>query len=107
MQTPPQFKAEKPDATIKPSDDRPTAPTHDGQSCTAPPQHAIQQRSEHSKEHTKQKPCIKPTLRKCTPTSLPKIKPHSESAPLLKEDPQHPKPYNTCLTPIHQPEAAP
>ncbi|KAK5622121.1 hypothetical protein CRENBAI_009961, partial [Crenichthys baileyi] len=39
METPPQFKAKKPDATIKPSDVYPTAPTHYGQSRTTQDHH--------------------------------------------------------------------
>ncbi|KAK5614665.1 hypothetical protein CRENBAI_006255 [Crenichthys baileyi] len=38
-QTPPQYKAEKPHAITKPSDARPTAPTHDGQSRIAQDHH--------------------------------------------------------------------
>ncbi|MEQ2256836.1 hypothetical protein ILYODFUR_028201, partial [Ilyodon furcidens] len=80
-ETPPLYKAEKPDATAEPSDACPAAPTHRGQSHHAydhhpmPPQHAIEWRTECSNEHPKQKPCTKPTPCKCIPISPPKRKP--------------------------------
>ncbi|KAK5609323.1 hypothetical protein CRENBAI_011845 [Crenichthys baileyi] len=63
---------------------------------TPTPYHAIQQRTERSKEHPKQKQCTKP-LRKCAPTSLPKIKPPSKVHP-------HEKKTHTIQTQEHMPD---
>ncbi|KAK5609652.1 hypothetical protein CRENBAI_000852 [Crenichthys baileyi] len=78
-QNPPQYEAQKPDASAEPSDARPAAPRPEVRAAThrttAPtPQHTIQRRTECSKEHPEQKLHTKLTLRKCTPTSPPKTK---------------------------------
>ncbi|KAK5602137.1 hypothetical protein CRENBAI_016138 [Crenichthys baileyi] len=100
MATPPQYEAQKPDASAETSDaplphPRPEvrAPTH---RTTAPkPQHAIQRRTECSKEHPEQKLHTKLTLRKCTPTSPPKNKNPPVKRTPTKENPQDPGP-RTC-----------
>ncbi|KAK5614912.1 hypothetical protein CRENBAI_009648 [Crenichthys baileyi] len=62
-----------------------------------PPQHAIQQRTEHSKKPLKQKPCTKPTSHKCVPTSLPKIKSPAKVTP-AKRRPTTSIPKHTSTT---------
>ncbi|XP_047208473.1 early nodulin-75-like [Girardinichthys multiradiatus] len=89
-QTPPQYEAETPDASAEPSDARPAAPTPEVRAAvhrttTPTPQHAIQWRTECSKEHPKQKLHTKPTLRKCAPTSPPKTKPPMKVHPHEKK----------------------
>ncbi|KAK5615064.1 hypothetical protein CRENBAI_006190 [Crenichthys baileyi] len=74
-QTPPQYKDEKLDAIVKPSDACPAAPTHNGQSFTAQDHHHSTPYSRGQKEHPKQKLCTKPKLCKCAPTRLPEISP--------------------------------
>ncbi|MEQ2241973.1 hypothetical protein ILYODFUR_030902, partial [Ilyodon furcidens] len=66
-QTPPHYKAKKPDAITK----KPTlqylhtkARAAPQRTTTPPPQHTIKQRTEHSKKHPKQKPYTKPILHK-------------------------------------------
>ncbi|XP_047219380.1 extensin-like [Girardinichthys multiradiatus] len=106
-QTPPQHKAEKPDATAEPSDARPAiqnmearAVTH--RTTTPTPQHAKQRRTEHSNEHPKQKPCTKPTPCKCAPTSPPKTKapakvhPHEKKTYSIQVQ-EHGRPLYPCL----------
>ncbi|MED6259361.1 hypothetical protein ATANTOWER_021503 [Ataeniobius toweri] len=104
-QTPPQHKAEKPDATAEPSNAHPEAHTHTEaraamHKTTDPtPQHAIKRRTERSNEHPKQKPCTKPTPWKCAPTSPPNTKPPAKVHPcekthsiLVQEHARHPYP---------------
>ncbi|KAK5603457.1 hypothetical protein CRENBAI_006956 [Crenichthys baileyi] len=74
---------------------------------TAPtPRHAIQRRTERSKEHPKQQPCTKPTLCKCALNSPPKTKPPAKVHPhekkthsiQVQEYARHPYPYQKFQT---------
>ncbi|KAK5613130.1 hypothetical protein CRENBAI_001157 [Crenichthys baileyi] len=72
----------------KPKSTKTTAPT---------PQHAIQWRTERSKEHPKQKPCTKPTLCKCPPHQ-----PSKNKAPPRKRTPAKKRP--TASRPKNMPD---
>ncbi|MED6250271.1 hypothetical protein ATANTOWER_028197 [Ataeniobius toweri] len=106
-QTPPQHKAERPNATAKPSDARPAvqntearAATH--RTTTPTPQHAKQRRTVRSHQHPKWKPCTEPTPCKCVPTSPPKKKPPAKVHPREKKThsiqvQEHAQPQCPCL----------
>ncbi|KAK5618819.1 hypothetical protein CRENBAI_010567 [Crenichthys baileyi] len=81
-QTPPQHKAERPDATAKPSDARPAIRNMEARAArnrttTPTPRHAKQRSTVCSNEHPKRNPCTKPQC-KCAPTSPPKTKPNAK-----------------------------
>ncbi|MEQ2289549.1 hypothetical protein AMECASPLE_034228 [Ameca splendens] len=54
-QTPPQYKAKKPDATAKRSDARPAGTTHDGQSRTAQDHHSTTTARNTEEDRTQQR----------------------------------------------------
>ncbi|XP_047245507.1 extensin-like [Girardinichthys multiradiatus] len=110
-QTPPQYEAEKPDASAELSDARPASPTPGGQSRRAQ-DHRPNTTARHTVEDGMQQgpPNAKAAHNAHTaqkrPHQPPKNKAPRESAPPQKEDLQHPGP-RTCPTPIPLPEAAP
>ncbi|KAK5601386.1 hypothetical protein CRENBAI_000451 [Crenichthys baileyi] len=113
-QIPFQYKAEKNDAAIKPSDAHPVAPTHNGQSCTSQDHHPTT-----TARHTagdrmqaksiQNKSCAHNT--QMCPHQHPKNKDTRESVAPQKCTPAHRRPTTStpkskCLTPIHQPDTA-
>ncbi|MED6237410.1 hypothetical protein ATANTOWER_024383 [Ataeniobius toweri] len=91
-QTPPHYKAKKPNATTKPSEARPASPTHNCQSRTDQDHHHSTTYSGGQNAAKSKTKAVPKAHTAQIPTSLPKIKPPCESAPPQTEDPQYPNP---------------
>ncbi|KAK5617644.1 hypothetical protein CRENBAI_002380 [Crenichthys baileyi] len=109
-QTPPQYKAEKADATTEPSNTRPAAPILKGQSRRAQ-DHCPNITARHTAEDRMQQ--REPKAKAVHKAHTLQIRPHQptknkascEYASPQKEEPRHPGP-RTCQTPIPLPEVA-
>ncbi|KAK5610522.1 hypothetical protein CRENBAI_003631, partial [Crenichthys baileyi] len=100
-QTPPQYKAEKPDATAEPSDACPAAPILGGQSHCAKDHCPITTALHTAEDRTQQSKRLaqSPHFANAPPPALQKQSPSRESAPSPKKEPQHPD-QRTCPAPI-------